>query len=393
MALQHEGVLVWLDNHMLDSDWCCHRQDCEGFWFNSHFSEDDWVKAWTTLAKRYADVPAVVGVGLKNEPRSVCGGRSWGGKGDFCNATLLDPSVDAMGCAEMTWATGPAAFQWRRAAARAGRAVLVEKPSLLVSVSGLEYSTDLRDFASHPVDLPSDRMVSEAHEYSWSRYSRSAGQTLSGQIEGHGQELSDDDAKSLCDDLGGVCSGYTCERGLEGCTVRAGDLLLESNSREVTNRKELAGCDPFPRYAEKLNTWWGFLLQRNVTPVFLSEFGFSQTFAGDLSENCWVQHLSTYIQEGGPLAKEGGLDWAYWQLGGVQEGGTSRTAGASESFGVLNRCWTGPASAKHIGALQRLMEPAGGQMLDKAKSRDGGSSGQSRNLLDGRTRQSESLFE
>eukprot|EP00441_Pelagodinium_beii_P034098 CAMPEP_0197644812 /NCGR_PEP_ID=MMETSP1338-20131121/17668_1 /TAXON_ID=43686 ORGANISM="Pelagodinium beii, Strain RCC1491" /NCGR_SAMPLE_ID=MMETSP1338 /ASSEMBLY_ACC=CAM_ASM_000754 /LENGTH=299 /DNA_ID=CAMNT_0043218271 /DNA_START=74 /DNA_END=970 /DNA_ORIENTATION=- len=42
-ALANEGVLVWLDNHMLDTDWCCDRADCNGFWFNTRWSEDDWV--------------------------------------------------------------------------------------------------------------------------------------------------------------------------------------------------------------------------------------------------------------------------------------------------------------------------------------------------------------
>merc|ERR1711920_835469 len=62
---------------------------------------------------------------------------------------------------------------------------------------------------------------------------------------------------------------------------------------------------------------------------------------------------------GGPLAKEGGMDWAVWQLGGVQAGGTGRTTGKTESFGVLNRCWTGPASADHFGVIQQLMMLAG----------------------------------
>jgi hypothetical protein len=358
-ALQHEGVLLWLDNHMLDTDWCCDRQDCNGFWFNSRWSEDDWVKAWSILARRFSGLPAFVGAGLKNEPHSVCGGRSWGGKGGLCNATCLSQSVDAGGCVEMAWADGPEKYQWRRAATRAANAVLKEKPSLLVSFSGLEYSTDLRDVAAFPVDLPRERVVYEAHEYSWSTWSRHAGQALLGSIDGHAEPASLNAAKSACEGLGGVCSGVTCEYAEQDCTPRSGHLLVESHSQANTFRKELAGCDPFPRYAEKLRTWWGYLLENKMAPVFLSEFGFSQDFTADPGAQCWLQRLSTYIQDGGPLSKEGGLDWAYWSFGGVQVGGTSRTAGATEHYGVLNRCWTAAAKEEHIGAIHRLMTPVG----------------------------------
>ena len=57
----------------------------------------------------------------------------------------------------------------------------------------------------------------------------------------------------------------------------------------------------------------------------------------------------------------------YWSLLGEQEGGTSRHAGQTETFGVLNHCNTAPAAQvrclvrphgrcqAHIDALQRLM--------------------------------------
>lgn len=350
MALQHEGVMVWLDNHMSDTDWCCDRADCNGFWFNSRWSEDDWVEAWRTLAKRYSKVPAFVGAGLKNEPRSTCGGKSWGGQGEFCNATCLDPNVAAKGCVEMTWASGPVKFQWRRAASRAGAAILKEKPSALISVSGLEYSTDLKEAAAHPVSLPQDRVVYEAHDYAWSMYSRTAGQGLDRELEG--KPMMENEAKGECDKLGDRCSGVTCSGSNEACTVRGGNVMRSANPEHFTYRKELLHNDPFPRYAEKLTTWWGYLLRDGVAPVFLSEMGWSHSDGG---ENDYVHKLSTYIQEGGPLATKGGMDWGYWQLGGVQVGGTGRTAGSTESYGLLNRCWTGIASETQYKALRELM--------------------------------------
>lgn len=352
-ALQHEGLLIWLDNHMADTDWCCDRQDCDGFWFNQRWSEDDWVNAWQLLAERYADVPAVVGAGLKNEPHAVCGGRSWGGKGSFCNATELDPEVGAMGCVELEWSTGPQKFQWRRAATRAGHVLLKENPNLLISISGLEYSTDLRLYGEQPAELPRKNLVYEAHEYPWGTYSRWAGKTLSGPIKGHLAAMKEGDAKNLCNSLGGRCSGVTCQQALLDCTVRSGDVLMDSGATNITHRKEFQGDEPYPRFAEKLNTWWGFLLKERIAPVFMSEFGFDQQT--DIDSDAWLQHLGAYLTDAGPLADEGGLDWAIWQLGGVQVGGTGRTAGATESFGVLNRCWTGPASNASISFIQSLM--------------------------------------
>jgi len=304
-ALANEGLLVWLDNHMLDTDWCCHRADCNGFWFNTRWSEDDWVKAWQTIIRRYRRVDNVIGAGLKNEPRSTCSGQSWHGKGQFCNASCLNPNVLPGGCAEMTWAAGPQEFQWRLAATKAGLAVLDQKPSLLVSISGLEYSTDLREAQAMPVRIPKQNLVYEAHDYSW--------------------------------------------------TFQEDGPPTNSSDTNSTLMKELAEPDQFSRYAEKLTKWWGFLLRDDVAPVWLSEFGFSDGFKDSQSEKVYVSRISKYILEGGPLSEKGGLDWAVWQLGGVQVGGTGRTAGATESYGLLNRCWTAPASDDTYRVLERLM--------------------------------------
>lgn len=65
----------------------------------------------------------------------------------------------------------------------------------------------------------------------------------------------------------------------------------------------------------------------------------------------WLWRATAYLQHAGPLAASGGIDWAYWQLGGVQEGGTSRKDGAEETYGILNDCWTAPASqARRVGS-------------------------------------------
>merc|ERR1712151_1265949 len=66
-ALGQEGIMVWLDNHMLDVDWCCNDYDCNGLWFNARHTADDWVAMWAALARRYSGNATVVAMGLKNE--------------------------------------------------------------------------------------------------------------------------------------------------------------------------------------------------------------------------------------------------------------------------------------------------------------------------------------
>eukprot|EP00929_Paragymnodinium_shiwhaense_P031836 TRINITY_DN17756_c0_g1_i1.p1 TRINITY_DN17756_c0_g1~~TRINITY_DN17756_c0_g1_i1.p1 ORF type:complete len:670 (+),score=110.83 TRINITY_DN17756_c0_g1_i1:139-2148(+) len=353
-ALKAEGVLVFIDNHMLDNDWCCDRQDCNGFWFNACQSEDDWIAGWRVMAKRYADVKNVVGAGIKNEPRSVCGGNGWGGAGKFCNATTLDPDAKPMDCVEMAWGSGPQRLDWHAAASRVGKAIQEVNSYILISVGGREYGGDLSGFAKVPDGVDSSRLVYEAHEYSWFGFVRFAGQRWSEPVEGYESAVKEGDAKRVCSQLGANCSGLTCDASdaVRSCKLGRGRLL--EDPRGVAFRKQYTyspGEASFEDYARQHDEWWGYLLRESVAPVWLSETGFGH----DEYASGWFRNLRRYVLDEGPLAEKGGLDWAYWQFAGVQSGGTSRTLGGTESYGVLNRCWTGAASDKHMGAIQSLM--------------------------------------
>jgi len=262
-----------------------------------------------------------------------------------------------MGCVELGWSQGPQKHSWKRASERAGSAILEENYRVLISVSGLEYSTDLRNVGAEPLGLPSSRVVYEAHEYYWGTYSRWPGKILGRLSTRSSTPMNEGEAKNFCNQLGSTCSGVTCTAALQNCTAREGHGLEAAPNGVITHRKELEGGDPYSRFAARLDQWWGYLLRRRKAPVFLSEFGFSHAFEGFTIERQWIDRLSAYILEQGPLADEGGLDWAYWQLSSVQEGGTSRVAGATETFGVLNRCWTAPFAEEHMAAIRRLMAP------------------------------------
>ena len=146
-AIVHEAarqrLTILLDNHSGPDD---------GYqaplWYGQGYSEDDWVAAWKMLAARYRDDANVIGADLKNEPHG-----------------------------EATWGTG-GATDWRRAAERAGNAVLSVNPRWLILVEGIEGSVpggklsgswwggNLEGVRTAPVRLSRpDRIVYSPHEY------------------------------------------------------------------------------------------------------------------------------------------------------------------------------------------------------------------------------------
>ncbi|MDO8186287.1 cellulase family glycosylhydrolase [Conexibacter sp. JD483] len=140
-----QGILILLDNHS-------HADNAymEGLWYGQGWSEDQWVATWKLLAKRYRGQPNVIGADLKNEPHG-----------------------------EATWGTG-GATDWRRAAERAGNAVLGAAPNWLVVVEGVGggapvpgqqldthwWGGNLEGVRKHPVRLDRpNRLVYSPHEY------------------------------------------------------------------------------------------------------------------------------------------------------------------------------------------------------------------------------------
>ena len=88
------------------------------------------------MAQRYQSNPWVIGVDLRNEPRSPA---TWG---------------------------GAASTDWHAAAERGGNAVLTVNPNLLIFVEGVNYAGDLSGVATLPVQLNvANQLVYEAHDY------------------------------------------------------------------------------------------------------------------------------------------------------------------------------------------------------------------------------------
>jgi len=137
-ALTNAGIMVILDNHNSNAEWCCSTTDGNSLWYNSQYPQANWIADWQGMAQRYQSNPLVIGADLRNEPRSPA---TWGGS---------------------------AADDWRAAAELGGNAVLSVNPNLLIFIEGVNYAGDLSGVANLPVQLNvANQLVYEAHDYGY----------------------------------------------------------------------------------------------------------------------------------------------------------------------------------------------------------------------------------
>jgi endoglucanase len=136
--LASAGLMVVLDNHTSNAEWCCSGTDGNTLWYNSGYPQSAWLADWKAVATEFKSVPQVIGVDLRNEPR---GAAAWGGS---------------------------AADDWHAAATTGGDAVQSVDPNLLIFVEGIAYAGNLSGVSSLPVTLTdANHLVYEAHEYGY----------------------------------------------------------------------------------------------------------------------------------------------------------------------------------------------------------------------------------
>ncbi|WP_033221818.1 cellulase family glycosylhydrolase [Kitasatospora phosalacinea] len=136
------GMKVILDRHRPDS------AGQSALWYTSSVPESTWLANLKSIAARYVNNPAVIGVDLHNEPH--------------------DPAC---------WGCGDLATDWRLAAQRGGEAVLSANPKLLIFVEGVQsfngssywWGGNLQGAGQYPVQLSvPNRVVYSAHDYATS---------------------------------------------------------------------------------------------------------------------------------------------------------------------------------------------------------------------------------
>lgn len=186
------------------------NQDGNGMWYSQNWTEADWLRGWSLVAKRYASNRAVVGAGLRNEPRPTIVGEA-----PVPPNGVESESLFAAGCAAATraasaahvltsfvpasfsqphlthpdsttrqtpggrlriptWGAGGAATDIAPAYEKAASAVLAARPTYLVFAQALLAGRDLRAAKLRPLTLrtcwPAGRVVEgqlayEVHEY------------------------------------------------------------------------------------------------------------------------------------------------------------------------------------------------------------------------------------
>ncbi|WP_158615529.1 cellulase family glycosylhydrolase [Acidipila sp. EB88] len=152
-ALTAQGLLVILDNHNSNAEWCC-GDDGNDLWYNSDYPESSWIADWRGMVTRFLDNPRVIAVDLRNEPRIRA---TWGG----------NPTTD-----------------WHAAAERGAAAVLATNPNLLIMVEGINYSLDLTEVAALPIKLPvANRLVYSPHDYPFDHSNYASALDLAAQFD------------------------------------------------------------------------------------------------------------------------------------------------------------------------------------------------------------------
>ena len=144
-SLVNAGVMVILNNHISDAEWCCGKWDGNGLWHNWHYSADQWEEALTGLTATYKDEPMVIGNDLRNEIRTDLR-HMWVPK----------------------WGNGDVKTDWKMAAEKAGNAILKEDPTQLIIIEGLEYANNMSPIKDDPIqlDVP-NQLVYSFHYYDW----------------------------------------------------------------------------------------------------------------------------------------------------------------------------------------------------------------------------------
>ncbi|KAJ6850939.1 uncharacterized protein M6B38_262355 [Iris pallida] len=138
-ALGEARVMVVLDNHVSRPQWCCGRDDGNGFFGDTYFDTDEWVRGLQIVAERYRSSRQVVGMSMRNE--------------------LRGPKQNK-----------PA---WYENIALGARTIHKANPNVLVIVSGMSFDTDLSFLAQHPLeDHYNRKLVLEAHWYAFSEGKR-----------------------------------------------------------------------------------------------------------------------------------------------------------------------------------------------------------------------------
>jgi endoglucanase len=91
------------------------------------------------------------------------------------------------------------------------------------------------------------------------------------------------------------------------------------------------------------SAWAPFLTGARPVPIWLGEFGTNTTEPAQP----WLDQMLATLERTD-------VGWCWWPLNGTQSAGRTRTAGARETFGILDAEWSGPANPDLTARLRAL---------------------------------------
>ncbi|WMV43964.1 hypothetical protein MTR67_037349 [Solanum verrucosum] len=129
------GIMSVLDNHLSRPMWCCGNHDGNGFWGDEDFQLKEWLEGLDIVAKKYKDLPMVIGISLRNELRGP----------------LQNQSV------------------WYKNVKKGAKTIHKANPNLLIIISGLNYDIDFTFLKRKPLNLLNmrNKIVYEIHRYAF----------------------------------------------------------------------------------------------------------------------------------------------------------------------------------------------------------------------------------
>jgi endoglucanase len=261
-----------------------HRPSAAGqtaLWYTSSVSEASEIADWQMLAQRYANNPTVIGADLFNEPHA---------EGTEPNSTGA------------CWGCGVQARDWRLAAQRIGNAVLQANSNWLVIVEG--------------VSCPSGGVPN----------------TFDG--------IPDDPL--TCDWWGGnlaAAADFPVQLSVANRLVYS----AHDYGISVFDRQSWFNDPNFPNNLPDVwNHFWGYLVQQNIAPVLIGEFG--STLQNPL-DGQWMTKLMQYMGSG-----VNGMSFTYW----------SWNPDSGDTGGIVQDDWVTVNQNKQSILQPYLIPPVGG---------------------------------
>lgn len=105
-----------------------------------------------------------------------------------------------------------------------------------------------------------------------------------------------------------------------------------------------------PKWIDRMNLLWGYLVKENIAPIFVGECG---DWLATPDSQAWASAFVAYVNgkaPGGPAIAAGkqGISWSWWDWG------TSENEGKAPDFGVLTDWSHGSLKAQQAHVLEQL---------------------------------------